>query len=46
MAIRFSSSMCCYEKEEEGEDGEGQVEIQCERGELKKRRTWMTLGMK
>ena len=33
-------------KEEEGEDGEGQIEIQSERGELKEKRTWMTLGMK
>ena len=33
-----------HEKEEEGEDGEGQIEVESERGELKERRTctWMT----
>ena len=33
-----------HEKEEEGEDGEGQTEVESERGELKERRTctWMT----
>ena len=33
-----------HEKEEVGEDGEGQIEVEEERGELKERRTcaWMT----
>ena len=33
-----------HEKEEEGEDGEGQIEVESERGELNERRTctWMT----
>ena len=33
-----------HEKEEVGEDGEGQIEVESERGELKERRTctWMT----
>ena len=32
-----------HEKEEEGEDGEGQIEVESDRGELKERRTctWM-----
>ena len=34
------------EREEKGEEGEGQVEVEDERGELKERRTWMTMGMK
>ena len=32
-------------REEEGEDGEGQIEVESERGELKERRTWMTMRM-
>ena len=33
-----------HEREEEGEDGEGQIEVESETGELKERRTctWMT----
>ena len=33
-----------YENEEEGEEGEGQTEVESERGELKEKRTctWMT----
>ena len=33
-----------HEKEEVGEDGEGQIKVESERGELKERRTctWMT----
>ena len=47
MVIRLSSSVCCsrvHVKEEKGEDGEGQIEVEDERGELKERRTctWMT----
>ena len=33
------------EREEKGEDGEGQVEVENERDELKERRTWMTMRM-
>ena len=32
-------------QKEEGEDGEGQIEVESERGELKERRTWMTMRM-
>ena len=47
MAIRLSSSSVLLEvqeREEKGEDGEGQIEVESERGELKERRTctWMT----
>ena len=47
MAIRvveLSLLLEVHEKEEEGEDGEGQIEAESERGELKERRTctWMT----
>ena len=34
-----------HEKEEEGEDGERQIEVESERGELKERRTCMTMRM-
>ena len=34
-----------HEKEEEGEDGAGQIEIEGEDVEIKERRTWMTVGM-
>ena len=34
------------EREEKGEDGEGQIEIEEERSEIKEKRTWMTMGMK
>ena len=30
-----------HEKEEVEEDGEGQIEVESERGELKERRTWI-----
>ena len=45
MAIRLSSVLLeVHEKEEVGEDGEGQIEVESERGEFKERRTctWMT----
>ena len=47
MAIRLSRSVCsskCRRGKQEGEDGEGQIEVEEERGELKERRTctWMT----
>ena len=34
-----------HEKEEEGEDGEGQIEVEGEDVEIKERRTWMTVRM-
>ena len=49
MAIKLSSSVWLlemHEKEEEGEDGEGQIEEESERGELKERHTWMTMRMR
>ena len=33
-----------HEEGEEEEDGEGQIEVESERGELKERRTWMACG--
>ena len=45
MVIRLSSSVCCSEcmrKEKWEEDGEGQVEVEREEGEVKEKRTWMT----
>ena len=43
-AFELSVLLEVHEKEEEGEDGEGQIEVESERGELKERRTctWMT----
>ena len=42
--VELSVLLEVHEKEEEGEDGEGQIEEESERGELKERRTctWMT----
>ena len=42
--VELSVQLEVQEKEEKGEDGEGQVEVEEERGELKERRTctWMT----
>ena len=42
--VELSVLLEVYEKEEEGEDGEGQIEVESERGEIKERRTctWMT----
>ena len=42
--VELSVLLEVHEKEEEGDDGEGQIEVDCERGELKERRTctWMT----
>ena len=34
-----------HEREEDGDDGEGQIEVESERSELKERRTWMTMRM-
>ena len=42
--VELSVLLEVHVKEEEGEDGEGQIEAESERGELKERRTctWMT----
>ena len=42
--VELSVLLEVHEKEEEGEDGEGQIEVESKRGELKERRacTWMT----
>ena len=42
--VELSWMLEVQEREEKGEDGEGQIEVDSERGELKERRTctWMT----
>ena len=42
--VELSVLLEVHEREEKGEDGEGQIEVEDERGELKERRTftWMT----
>ena len=42
--VELSVLIEVHEKEEVGEDGEGQIEVESERSELKERRTctWMT----
>ena len=42
--VELSVLLVVHEKEEKGEDGDGQIEAESERGELKERRTctWMT----
>ena len=42
--VELSVQLEVQEREEKGEDGEGQIEVEKERGELKERRTctWMT----
>ena len=34
-----------HEKEEVEEDGEGQIEVEREEGEIKEKRSWMTTRM-
>ena len=34
-----------HESEDEGEDGEGQIEVENERGELKEKRSCMTMNV-
>ena len=43
--VELSVLLEVHETEEEGEDGEGQIEVESERRELKERRTWMTMRM-
>ena len=42
--VELSVQLEVQEREEKGEDGKGQIEVEGERGELKERRTctWMT----
>ena len=44
-AVELSGQLEVQEREEKGEDGEGQIEVEGEKGELKERRTWMTMRM-
>ena len=44
--VELSVLLEMHEKEEEGEDGERQIEVESERGELKERHTWMTMRMR
>ena len=43
--VELSVQLEVQEREEKGEDGEGQIEVEEERGELKEKRTWMTMRM-
>ena len=43
--VELSVLLEVHEKEEEGEDGEGQIEVEGEDVEIKERRTWMTMRM-
>ena len=43
--VELSVQLEVQEREEKGEDGEGQIEVEGEKGELKERRTWMTMRM-
>ena len=43
--VELSVLLEVHEREEEGEEGEGQIEVESEGGELKERRTWMTMRM-
>ena len=48
MVIRLSSSVCCsgwHEKGEVEEDGEDQVEVEREEGEVKEKRSCMTMNV-
>ena len=43
--VELSVLLEVHEKEEERENGEGQVEVKREEGEVKENRTWMTMRM-
>ena len=43
--VELSVLLDVHEKEEVGEDGEGQIEVEGEDVEIKERRTWMTMRM-
>ena len=44
--VELSVLLEVHEKEEVGEDGEGQIEVEGEDVEIKERRTCVTMGMK
>ena len=43
--VELSVLLEVHEKEQVGEDGEGQIEVEGEDVEIKERRTWMTMRM-
>ena len=43
--VDLSGQLEVQGREEKGEDGEGQIEVEGEKDELKERRTWMTVRM-
>ena len=43
--VELSVLLGVHEEGEVEEDGEGQVEVESEEGEVKEKRTWMTLQM-
>ena len=43
--VELSALLGVREKEEVEENGEGQVEVEREEGEVKEKRTWMTMRM-
>ena len=43
--VELSVQLDVQERKEKGEDGEGEIEVEEERGELKERRTWVTMRM-
>ena len=43
--VELSVLLGVHEKGEVEEDGEGQVEVEREEGEIKEKRTWMTMRM-
>ena len=43
--VELSVLLGVHEKREVEEDGEGQVEVEREEGEVKEKRTWMTMRM-
>ena len=43
--VELSVLLEVHEKGEVEEDGEGQVEVEREEGEVKEKRTWMTMRM-
>ena len=43
--VELSVLLEVHKREEEGEDGEGQIEVEDERGELKEKRSCMTMNV-
>ena len=43
--VELSVLLEVHEKEEEGEDGEGQVDVEREEGEVKEKRSCMTMNV-